>query len=274
VSRTKSSVPGEGQSSYLSDLLHRATAIHQAGNYEQASQAFAQGFASATARGQTDLAGRFLWGIGNCDFARHRYQPAIESYLAARKMFESIGATSRISSINGSLASVFLQLGAYDEAIDAATRALAGAPVADPFGQRVRKLVLLAELQAIEGKWDQAQALFVEAIGDAARFDDWELLANTWAHFGYELLARKELARAEEALLEAYRIRKLHRLPSLPGSYRNLGMLRLEQGDLRSASVLLDASIAESKSERGRVPQWRLYHARGRLRLAEGKLRQ
>jgi CHAT domain-containing protein len=63
-------------------------------------------------------------------------------------------------------------------------------------------------------------------------------------------------------------------LPSLGESYRNLGILRLEQGDLRSASALLDASIAESKSPRGRVPKWRFYQARGRLRLAEGNLRK
>jgi len=49
-------------------------------------------------------------------------------------------------------------------------------------------------------------------------------------------------------------------------------MLRLEQGDLRSASALMDASITELKSDRGRIPEWRFYHARGRLRLAEGRL--
>jgi CHAT domain-containing protein len=91
---------------------------------------------------------------------------------------------------------------------------------------------------------------------------------------GCDFLLKGELAQAEDLLLDAYRIRKLNRLPSLGESYRNVGILRLEQGDLRSASALLDLSIVEAESPRGRVPKWRLYQARGRLHLAEGKIRQ
>src|SRR5204863_5241379 len=83
---------------------------------------------------------------------------------------------------------------------------------------------------------------------------------------------RNELAQAEDALLEAFRIRKLGRLPSLAGSYGKLGLLRMAQGDLRSAAALLDAAVAESKSSRVRIPEWRFYHGRGRLRLSEGKI--
>src|SRR5260370_22011812 len=135
-------------------------------------------------------------------------------------------------------------------------------------------LIILATLYAHQGNVEASRELFRQGILEADRFGSVELSANAWDRLGCELLLHRQLPRAEDALLEAYRIRKLNRLPSLGESYRNLGILRLEQGDLRSASTLLDASIVESKSPLGRVPQWRYYHARGRLRMAQGKVRQ
>src|ERR1019366_493495 len=77
---------------------------------------------------------------------------------------------------------------------------------------------------------------------------------------------------AEAPLLEAYRVRKLHRL-ALDSSYRNLGRLRLAQGDLASASALLDRAVELAARPQGPVPSWEVYHFRGRVRLAQGRLR-
>jgi CHAT domain-containing protein len=88
---------------------------------------------------------------------------------------------------------------------------------------------------------------------------------------GEEYLKRNELARAEPLLLEAYRLRKLNHLP-LDVSYRSLGRLRLEQGDLISASALLDRAVEVSSLPQGWIPTWDIYHYRGRVRLAQGRL--
>ena len=95
--------PREALSPDLLDLMNRANSLYRAGKYAEAADAFTQGYNSATARGQTGLAGRFLWGIGNCDFVRRRYQAAIESFLAAREIFESRGDSSQTSSLNSNL---------------------------------------------------------------------------------------------------------------------------------------------------------------------------
>ncbi len=87
------------------------------------------------------------------------------------------------------------------------------------------------------------------------------------------MLKQGDLAGAEPALLEAYRVRKLNHLP-LETSYRNLGRLRLEEGDLRSASALLDRAAELTSGPAGPIPTWDLYHYRGRVRLAEGRLRE
>src|SRR6185436_17348151 len=171
--------------------------------------------------------------------------------------------------LNGSLSSLYVLLGENDAAIESIRLAISQTPAEDTNGLRARHLNELASVVSNQGRTQEAEELREQAVREADRFDNVELRSRTWDNLGFELLIQHRLPQAERALLEAYRLRKLNRLPSLGGSYRHLGLLRLEQGDLRSASALFDASVAESKSRRGRVPEWRFYHARGRLRLAE-----
>ena len=56
-------------------------------------------------------------------------------------------------------------------------------------------------------------------------------------------------------------------------SYRSLGRLRLEQGDLTSAAALLDRAVELSAQPQGWIPTWDTYHYRGRVRMAQGRLR-
>src|SRR5207248_2747714 len=78
---------------------------------------------------------------------------------------------------------------------------------------------------------------------------------------------------AEPPLLEAYRVRKLNHLP-LDSSYRSLGLLRLEQGDLAGASNLLDRAVELSSRPQGPLPAWSVFYSRGRVRLAQGRLHE
>ena len=56
-------------------------------------------------------------------------------------------------------------------------------------------------------------------------------------------------------------------------AYRSLGRLRLEQGDLVSASALLDRAVELAASPQGAIPAWDMYRYRGRVRLAQGRFR-
>ena len=56
-------------------------------------------------------------------------------------------------------------------------------------------------------------------------------------------------------------------------SYRSLGRLRLEQGDLTSAAALMDRAVELSGQPGGGIPTWDIYHYRGRVRMAQGRLR-
>jgi CHAT domain-containing protein/tetratricopeptide (TPR) repeat protein len=272
LSKTTFLVPDAGDRFALFESLRRATAIFHKAQYDDAVQSFLQGYEASTELGETEMAARFLKGIGNCDFFRFRYREALGSYLTARKMFMGLGDDANTVAVDVNLSSLYSQLGEFDAATDAAQRGLRLLPGFDPKGNRARLLILLANLKAQHGEMDEARELFREGILEADRFGDEELLSNAWDKLGADLLMQKQLGDAERALLEAYRIRKLNHLPTLGSTYRNLGMLRLEQGDLRSAAALLDASITELKSGGGRIPEWRFYQSRGTLRLAEGKL--
>jgi CHAT domain-containing protein/tetratricopeptide (TPR) repeat protein len=258
----------------LAKMLVLSTKLREKGEYEQAAELCQRGYQEAKRCKDRHSEAYFLTGIATCHFAQHHYRVALQEYLAAKEVLSSLNDQSSLLVINGSLSSLYSQLGEYDAAIEGAKQALAEVPVIDYRAYRARLLIMLATLYAHQGNVHLSRELFREGILEADRFDDTGLRANARDRLGCEFLLSGQLVQAEDLLLDAYRIRKLNRLPSLGESYRNLGILRLEQGDLRSASALLDASLVALKSPQGRVPIWRVYQARGRLRLAEGNLRK
>jgi CHAT domain-containing protein len=251
-----------------------AVGLRKLGEYARAAALFQAGYDNAARLKDADYETRFLVGLGQTHLVQHRYSEALQEYVEARKVMPSSNNTLSLTTLDGSLSSLYSQLGEYDAAIQAANRALAEAP-RDARGDMARATLfgLLANIAAKQGRPDAALEFFQKGIREAARFDNPELLSNAWDRLGAELLLQMQLPRAEDALLEAYRIRKLNKLPSLGWSYRHLGMLRLAQGDLGTSSRLLDIALAESKQPRGRMPQWQVYQSRGALRLAEGKTR-
>src|ERR1019366_1241858 len=94
---------------------------------------------------------------------------------------------------------------------------------------------------------------------------------NGCNNLGDAYFLHRDYAAAEPALLEAYRIRKLRHFP-MDSSYRTLGRLRLAQGDLSSASVLLDRAVELASLPGAITPIWQIYYARGLVREAQGRL--
>ena len=276
ASKAQPARPEDKPSQYaLAKMLRQARILREKGEYVQAADLFQRGYREASLRKDRHSEAGFLLGIANCHFAQHHYREALQEYLSAKQVLSSSNKQSSLFAINLSLASLYSQLGEYDAGVDAAGHALAEVPASEKDAHyRPRILIILATLYAQQGNVEVSRELFRQGILEADQFGDSELRSNARDRLGCEYLLNGQLTQAEDLLLDGYRIRKLNHLPSLGESYRNLGILRLEQGDLRSASALLNASIAESKSPQGRVPKWRVYQARGRLRLAEGNLRK
>jgi CHAT domain-containing protein len=254
-------------------LLREGGELFRAGRYREAQDKFESLRQTAQRTHVDDLAARATGNVGGCQLALHQYQPALRSFLEARRLAESAGDTSAAAASDANIASLYSAMGELDAAAQWMEGTLARLSDEDRRQQMPKLLIQMATLRARQDRMPEALGLFREGLDGADRAADLELYAIGWNRLGEEFLKRGERADAERALLEAYRVRKLHHL-ALDTSYRNLGRLRLEQGDLASASALLDRAAELAARPQGPIPTWDIYHYRGRVRLAQGRLRE
>ena len=193
------------------------------------------------------------------------------SFLRARRVLESLGDANNLAVTDANIASLYDQMGDPDAGIrwlDASIRRLSGA--SGPL-HLAGMLIQLGGLRAQSGQMPEAVSSYREGIEAAAAADNWKLYANGCNSLGEAYFLRRDYAAAEPALLEAYRVRKFRHFP-MDSSYFALGRLRLAQGDLVSASALLDRAVELASLPAAITPIWQIYYARGLVREAQGRL--
>jgi tetratricopeptide (TPR) repeat protein len=252
--------------------VKQSSTIFRIGDFNHAATLFEQGYRDALRAGEPQIAARFLNNLGGCRFALHQYRAALETYIEARKLAESVHDNATAAKLDLNISSLYAHFGQMDLAADAIGRATARLSGSERLSQLPKLLTHLAALQADQGHLPQALDLYRQGIAAADRAGDREMYAFAWNDLGYVYLEHGQLPQAEHALLEAYRVRKLLHLRSIEGCYRNLGMLRLEQGDVGSASILLDRAVALSAQPGGLSPTWEVHYARGRVRMQQNRL--
>ena len=251
----------------------RAAQAFRAGRYEEAQKYFEAARRSALVEGNEVGAARALGNIGSCQFSVHQYQAALRSFLEAHRLAEAAGDSAAAAPFDANIAVLYGQMGEVDAAVEWLERSLKRLNDKDRPQVLPRVQLELGSLRARQDRMDEAREFFRQGLAGADRNHDVALCAIGWNRVGEEYLRRADWARAETALLEAYRLRKLYRLP-LINSYTNLAKLRLKQGDLGMAAALCDRAVALAADPRGPVPEWKVYDVRGRTRLAQGRLRE
>jgi CHAT domain-containing protein/tetratricopeptide (TPR) repeat protein len=257
----------------LLSLKNRGIALYRSRRFTEAAVVFEQGRQQAQRRGAKSAAVRFLNEIGATQFARFQYRSAMQTYIEVRRQARANGDDEMLAAAAGNLSSLYLQqqeLNASQQAGEEALDAL------DRHGDSVYGCLLrvqVAIVRARQGRFEAALPLFRQALGEAEARGDRATAGIIWNQLGYEWTERRELDKAEGALLEAFRIRLLNRLPDLQYSYYALGILYEARGDWRFASTLFDRAIAEV-TPAGELPAWRLYYERGRSRMEEGRTSQ
>jgi CHAT domain-containing protein len=171
------------------------------------------------------------------------------------------------------MAALYLEMGEYDAAAQWIEQSMRRMPPADRVKHLPQLQIQLATMRARAGHLPEAVGLFQQGIEGADQAGDLNIYAIGLNRLGEEYLAEGDLRHAEAALLESYRTRKLYRLP-LDVPYRSLGRLRLAQGDLTSASTLLDRAVDLAERPGRLTPTWGTYYSRGEVRLAQGRLRE
>lgn len=253
-------------------IMRQGAALFSAGRYLDSLHTFERMRDAARAEHFDNLAARAAGNIGGCQFALNQYQAALQSFLDAVHAAERAGDFSAAAIFNGNIASLYSEMGQLDDAAEWIAASLKHLSDEDREAHQAHLLIQLASLRARQHRMPEALGLFARGLDAADRRGDLELYANGWNRLGEEYLKQHKLAEAEPALLEAYRIRLLNRL-ALDSSYRSLGLLRMEQGDNKSAGVLLDRAVDLASRPHGPLPSWEVYHQRGRLRMAQGRLR-
>ena len=247
------------------------------GQYAAARLRFETALQMAKASGHRDFVAGALSNLASCQFAFREYQLALQSYLEARRQASD---PDTLAMVDANIASLYSQMGEVDSAIEWLKGSLRrSAPTASRAQMQIEMGSLLARQARLNSSgngpdpagFHRAMSYFEAGIAAADRSENHPLFAQGWGRLGEELLRDRQLRAAEHALLEAYRVRKLYHLP-MDSSYRNLGELRLAQGDLESASFFLDKAVDLVERPKAPLPKWRVFDTRGRVRLAQGRL--
>jgi CHAT domain-containing protein len=252
--------------------LNQAYYLVAAGRYVQATQIYERACPEADALGQAEWAGRCWNNLGSSYFSMFRYREALSAFLEARRISRTSGDWANLANLGSNISSLFLNLGELDAAVDAAEQGLGALSHKEFPGSRARFLIQLGVIRARQGRINESAALIGQAIDIAYRDGNLAVVAEAWDHLGEEYLARNALPDSDQALTEAFRIRTLHHLSKLDSSYWNVGRLRLAEGDLNSASALLDTVISRQAHPDSLTNVWSLYHARGQVRLAQDQV--
>lgn len=259
--------------------MQEGGALFGEGRYVAARGRFESAKQIAIASRRNDLAANATSNIGGCAFALHDYQTALRSYLEARRMASSASDTGAVAVFDANIASLYLQMGDVDSAVQwlqGSMERIHGSWVSYLPQMQIQMGSLLARQDSglpPEDRMKRAMPLFRKGIEGADRAGNRAFYAFGWNRLGEDLLRQHDLPGAERAFLEAYRVRKLNHLP-MDSSYWNLGELRLAQGDIRSASALLDRAVELAEGPLGPMPKWNVFDARGRVRLSQGRLRE
>jgi CHAT domain-containing protein len=248
--------------------LRHCAGLFATGRFREAAEQYR--LLADAATDQPNVAARARANVGGCQFALHQYQPALQSFLAARQLLHNIHDASGVALIDANIASLYGEMGELGAAAQWVESSISRVSGRDR-SHLPEMLLQLGVLRGRQGRMTDALASFRKGLDAADAAGNIDLYSRGWNLLGEAYLLRGDNANAEPALLEAYRIRKLNHL-SLDASYRSLGRLRREQGDLVSASALLDRAVELSATPRGLVPSWDVYLERGLVRLEQHRL--
>jgi tetratricopeptide (TPR) repeat protein len=193
-----------------------------------------------------------------------QYREALDVFLEARALARRLGDREMAGVVSLNLSNLYLNRYALNEAWGAAEEAIGALSEATQPWLRTKVLIQKARLLARRGDMDAAKQVYGEIVREAGRTGDRAAEAFAWEQLGLDNMRLNDLAPAEQALVEAYRLRKLNNDASLGASYHSLSMLRLRQGDAESALRLAEQAIQRWHRWPSIRPMWQLRLARGR----------
>jgi CHAT domain-containing protein/tetratricopeptide (TPR) repeat protein len=261
VFTNRKSAPPLVQQPEIQQWHYLATEKERTRDFGEAAAFLEHGIAMAHERQDRVSQIKLMTNLGNVQVKQLRYREALRTYLAAQRLARAEGDQNLAPVIAMSLSGVYYHLWAFEEAerfaADVAKMRVAVQP-----GWRARILLAQGRLALRRGRIEDGEKLMREGIAAAA--GDPLLEAAGWETLGRLLMDHGRLDAAEEALLEAYRIRDERKDRDLFASLQTLGSLRIAQGEPRAALELTERALAEVSKARPIRPILHLHYDRAR----------
>lgn len=232
----------------------QAGELFRASKYKQAETIYHGERMAAARRGDSKAYLRLTSNLAGCRQAQFDLRGAVKMYEEVRSLALQRGEweIAGVALIN--LSSVFSsqwEPDASDASIQEAARYLGPTSRFYP--------MLKAQESAMHARRLNHEAALLAAREAAAAADargDHSLVAQVWDRLGLLFLALNRLDEAQIYLNEAFRMRRLQRLPLLESSYRSLARLRLAQRRPAEALVLIQAADLARATAPARGAPW------------------
>ena len=156
----------------LDSIRDRGITLAESGKYGEAAAEFEQGHRKALESGNTRHAIQFLTYLANIKFKLSDHRGAMEYYLEARDLAEQSGNREMAGIALMNISSLYLALGAVEQATQSANTALEYLPAIKSSRYLSRILAHRARLHALEGDMKQAFSFYNRAYREADRWND------------------------------------------------------------------------------------------------------
>jgi tetratricopeptide (TPR) repeat protein len=248
--------------------FQEAVRLRQAGQFAPALAAFDKIARLAHARGDRETEVRARLAVGGCQLRLFEYRDAIATYSDVRRHASDLGDPRLTGAALFDLSSVYLQLHNIEAASANAAEARRIFEKAQIPDLLVKALIQIASLQTEAGHGAEARSAYRQAISLSQRRNDFRSEALAEDHLGEALIGIHDLAGAQRALTDAYRIRLLHHDELLPLTQAKLAELEYLKGNAAEALRRLDMAFATRSPALATIPRYQFIHLRGRMLAA------
>jgi len=241
-----------------------------AGHYQDARNAFRAAAEDALSSGSARDAAMNWSNAGFASVNAMQYAAALEDLSRARSTAEKAGEMAPLIYSLSNLTGLYLQVGAWENALHISQEALAGP--AGHANAKMRATLLFQEAQAMTmlNRFQEAEPIFLQSLDEIRDAGDLDAAARWWAGLGGYYIDAARYTDAEWALSESLRLVRTHRLKAATTVLTDLAKLRGKQGDRVTAEYLFQEALDTHESV---TPRWTVYYERGLFRLEAGSNR-
>ena len=247
---------GPKMSPGLERLVSAGHTHYQKQEYGLARKLYERASETAELEGNAKWALRLRNNIGATYLAVQQFPGARESFVRAREMARMQKDVEVEAAACANLAAIYIWIGdgdAAEESLSVATAILPAGSV-----NRARLMAQRARLEVHRGGGPSAERMIGDALEAAQRADDRAVEALIWDDLAVLRMGAGDLAGAETALANEYRLWALFHTPNPEFLCWRVARLRLMQGRAEESLVWLERAAEQARRSPGSMtPHWR-----------------